>query len=563
MDNDSENTLSPDSLEDSISSFSDLNGHFLAALKQHAPSDDALDTKKIFAAIRIFALSEASKGLQVFLRSMKSNPPYWDRRVKMASGLHQLDLLRTMDIDAVLQDWDVLRYYVILSYALERYPLVLEYNQHLLRVEPADNIPKYRPMFNLLVADAQKKLSLPSFHMDHRTRTQKGWAANTTALSKLYKHKLSSDKQSDPLLPLRAHVGIDANVFPPTRKLPRCAIVFHPEPIEADFYPILYVAEHMPEDLRDKVECSCNTPRLSWEAIRDVLDDSPALRDLRLTVSDTRNHAGVHMVVYGPGLRDQEEDAGRAIGVTITNILIHYLGYFTWFLDIYHVSVEAEDDAPDGAISLEQLPQALQDLGYSPYVSREDMEERLHRTYTGTPSESTALRSDILTGEITCYPLQEEYQDGRTDTADHLINLGVVPCFLAWPKSIIPDDEKAFCERLLSHLEELGVSAMYKVIGAASGSVHFYLDLMVWSLPTFILYVEDYFSQIPGGDQVQLQGFRHGSEPIPATLSATGYRLKTPSETGEAAGAKAGGKSSANDREKNKGKNKGKKKHKK
>ncbi len=565
MDNDNENTLSPDSLEDSIVSFPDPDGHFLEGLKQFLPSDEDLDTKKIYDAIRILALSEANKGMRIFFRSLKSNPPYWDRRVAMVSGLDQLDFLKKMDIDAVHQDCDVLRYYVIFCYALERYPLVLEYNQYLLRAEPADNIPKYRPVINLLAADAQKALDLPSFRMSYYTRTQKGWAANASVLGKLYKHKLPSDGQADPLLPLKAHVGMDVKVFPPIRKFPRCAIVFHPAPIAIDFYPMLYVAEHMPEDLRDRVELTCETSKLSWEAICDALGEYPTLRDLRLTMIDTEEHKGVFMDVYGPGLRGLEEDAKAATEIALTNILIHYLGFFTWFMDIYSISIEIEDDAPDDAIPLEQLPQALQNLGYSPYLSRGDVEEQLHRSYSGTPSESAALRSDILAGETTCYPLQEEYRDGCTDTADHLINLGVAPCFLAWPKSIIPDDERAFCERLLAHLEELGVSAMYKVIGAASGSVYFYLDLMVWSLPTFILYVEEYFSQIPGGDQVQLQNFRHGSKPVLATLSAAGYRLKTPSETGEAADAKqAGNNGPANSKEKNKGKKKGSKnKHKK
>ena len=96
--------------------------------------------------------------------------------------------------------------------------------------------------------------------------------------------------------------------------------------------------------------------------------------------------------------------------------------------------------------------------------------------------------------------------------------MAVTPCFLAWPKSIIPDDETAFCHRLLAYLEEQEPSPLYKVLGTASGSQYFYLDLLSWSIDNFIKDVEAYFATVSGGDQVLLQGFRHGSRPGPATL---------------------------------------------
>ena len=68
------------------------------------------------------------------------------------------------------------------------------------------------------------------------------------------------------------------------------------------------------------------------------------------------------------------------------------------------------------------------------------------------------------------------------------------------------------------YLEEGEDSPAYEVLGTASGSRYFYLDLMVWSLNTLIEDVETYFADIPGGDKVLLQCFRAGSKAGPATI---------------------------------------------
>lgn len=450
--------------------------------------------------------------------------PYWDNRYELFAAMAALYRHLERDESAFYKDSNLLASFTLITYALERYPEVPDLIQRLQKTRPTDHSRLISFGFPNLANDTRENLSLPRFMLDYKTRTEQGWEAVAELLKEVDLEKLraaDSAKQFSKLsarifLALAAFTGLHAAVLPPTEEQNKLVICFSLDNCYADLHVSYYVADKMPQALEDKVALAFGDPSTPAEDIPALLDQFPNLRDVRYTLQDSPGHVGALVEAYVPGLKFNEAASKKQ---EINDALIGLLSRDTWNLAIFGVAIRNKPVPPKNAISFEQIPQALQDLNYPLTVSDEAFIKALGREYANTPSKRPALREDIVSGSILQYSLQADYQDHRTNAADYLITLGVVPCFLAWPFSIVPDgDADALDSRFVSYLEERekGDPACM-ILGRATGTQYYYMDLLVWSLPALIQDVEAFFSEIPGGDQVILQCFRYGSKPGPAT----------------------------------------------
>ena len=548
------------------------SGSLLGSLQRfQSDGKDGADSKEMYDMLRTLTMLSVQEIMESDNEAAADAeeddaPSSLGTRDRVIGTLSLFDVLLMMDEEAVHQDADLLALLICMSFSAESYANIPEYCRYLVKAEPTEISEKFiEDIPNLLYLVAEN-ISLPRYRADYSQRVQQGWESLAPLLTDITKQWRKSAKELaiiNASYTFAAYLGFQATVFPPPKRNGKFSIWVSILDVAADLYPMLYVKEHLPEDLKDKVQFAMKSPKAAAKEWRDVLKEHPEYLDMRLALQESEDHTGVSIAAYGSKLQELYAEQGAEISNHLDTILGQLLGFYTWCYNVKRVTIPEEGTAPADAVSLMQLPQALTDLGYSLNVTQADLEEKLHRTYTGTPSENTALRMDILTGETSCYQLHTEYLEGRTDTADHLALLGVVPAFLAWPKSITSGDEQAFCNRLLSYLEEREDSPAYKVLGTASGSRYFYLDLMVWSLNTFVDDVEAYFAEVPGGDQVLLQCFRAGSRPGPATRE----RLEAYAETDyeddyeeeKAAKAKGSGKKHPSSKKKSKNRKKHKK----
>ncbi len=496
-------------------------GH-LAGLPLQTPfaeNSGSVAPKELYETYRTMAMTQAAQ--LITAATKKTNVYDLGDRIDVCAALALFDSAMDLDEKAASKDPVFLILYIHLSFSAENYPYIPYFNRLLDKAKAKSNLfESFQDLRRQIMRFTRESLSLARFTIDYKDRIQQGWEALAQILP-----KVSQSRQADTQdlcveiqFCLSSYMGVMGPVTPPATKGGKCAIRLIATVPETDLYPMLYVVEHMPEQLRDIVDISCEPPKPEVRDVRDFLTEQPLYQNLRFALKESEGHNGVALAVYGRDLQKLDQDGLLRVKTAISATLVDLLGYYGRHFAIQSISVLRQGTPPLDAVSLMQLPQALQDLGYSLNITLADLKHILHRTYTGTSSGGTALRTDILTGETTCYQLHAEYLAGRTEAADHLIFMGVTPCFLAWPKSIIPDDEKAFCHRLLDYLEAHEASPLYQVLGTASGSQYFYLDLLSWSIDNFIKDVEAYFATVPGGDQVLLQGFRHGSRPGPATL---------------------------------------------
>ncbi len=464
--------------------------------------------------------------------------PYWDNRYELFAAMAGLYRHLERDESAFYKDSNLLASFTVLTYALERYPEIPDLLQRLQKAQPTDLSRIVSFGYPNLASDTRENLSLPRFMLDYKTRTEQGWAAVAALLKEIDMEKLRAAdgaKQFSKLsarifLTIAAFTGLRVVVLPPTEELHKLIICFSLDNCYADLHATHYVVDKMPQDLDDKVVLAFGDPSTPAEDIPALLDQFPNLRDVHYTLRDSPGHLGVLVEAYIPGLKSKEAALRKQ---EIHDALIGLLSRDTCNLTIFDVAIRNKPFPPKSAISFEQIPRALQNMNYPLTVSDEAFIKAVGRQYANTPSKKTALREDIVSGSLFQYYLQADYQDRRTGAADILITLGVVPCFLAWPLSILQEGDKDTLDnRFASYLEERekgDYSAA--IIGNATGTRYYYMDLLVWSLSRFVKALETFLADFPGGDQVILQCFRYGSKPGPATVE----RLERFSDTaGEA-----------------------------
>ncbi len=491
---------------------------------------------------------DCERDLLPFLKSPTVDPAVWERLAEYYFALQVFGPPKDPNETLVI--------YTLLCIALDRHREARDCARQL-AANPDDDGAK------ALLQYAEDHMSLPRFHAAFLSRSQNAWIAASASIQQYNSGKIDQlqlNEQVYKVFRIWTELPAIVDILSPKKG----SIVFTPEDWLLDLYSVrasIYAGlPSQPNELKGDwggfIGASSH-----YEKVILGDDTEVSFSDIITAVVDNAAHNGARIKIHCPAF-SKYVNYGEC-NTLFTHAVERILGAADYCTNVRDVEyVRSMSRKPTG--TLDTLAEQLEAAGYTSGHDIDDVAPiRMRRAYRRPQTDAVQrLRDDIRTGETICWALQEDYENNRTGTADHYMNRGIAPVFLAWPRSIMDCGEEAFTQNLVDALNEGDAPYNVQVLGKASGTQYCYLDLLAWSPLYLVELVEQYFAQIPGGDAVRMQSFYYDAYPCPVSIARTQEHCSLGGEDQPTQGQAPNGKPpAARPKEKKKNAAKAKRKH--
>ncbi len=448
------------------------------------------------------------------IKLFQTNPLDRLLRQRLIEYYHAIQMLGPPVEDGTYLD---LLVYTLLCVALDRHREARDLAKKLLTLKPQNDTAQS------ILEYAEDHMSLPRFYSVFITRSRNAWAAASQYILDYRRGKILQEQLTEQVRKVfDIWLGISADADVTSRREGIVSFTSNNWPL--DLYSVqasVYAGlPEQPDSLRENWLASVS----AGARYETVLLENGAALDLstvQTAVEDNVAHTGVRVKVYHDAISPVA--ACPEVQEQFTHVVEHILGAPDFCINVR--AVETMRAMPRHVTgTLATLVQQIEALGYTSGHEIDDVAPiRLRRTYTQRPQAGPGprLRDDIRKGDTICWALQDDYTHQRTDTADHYMNRGIAPVFLAWPRSIMDCDEETYTQRLINVLREGDLPYNVQVLGKASGTQYCYLDLLAWSSLQLVEALEKHLSEIPNGDTFRLQSFYYDAYPCPISMART------------------------------------------
>lgn len=375
------------------------------------------------------------------------------------------------------------------------------YFEDALKYHPGD-APRYTSQEQIreLIEICEARLALPDFRENFRQRTVRAWetfAARETDLRRL----LNEEKIEEVLTICREtlHIAFLNIAFEIGVGGKKPELILTPEEDRVKLFELLYFRRHAPSEVLENWEI-----RLGRQPVTNVAlhsdDVDVAADDVRVWVEEYKEGT-VALTLYSekflPLLRDDEDNEDRVLwlaGALVGNVVgeIPYMRYVAYL----HVKGEP-DNTP--SVSLAELPEKLEELGYDLSISTEELLE-IYCGYQMKPDNDpdAIWRADVIAGSSSCFQLIEDYMQDDVYSIDDLHADGAVAGFLIYRLDSFDGEDRDkkifdFREELEAYLGQNAGADAVTLTGGATGISFGYLDFIAWDLRAVLSAAKEFF----------------------------------------------------------------------
>lgn len=374
-------------------------------------------------------------------------------------------------------------------YYLDQEGIALHYFEQALEARPGDEDTLE------FIDDCLRCLSLPRFEKNFRQRTEEAWAAFSEMEGEL-RTMIGTDgklEQGELLLKTCSQV-LELAFCDPAFELgfngEKYELILSPEGKRSALFPLVYFQQHAPKSILEHWNILVGRQPSQGFSLRTG-DIEVKAEDVQVWVQPTTDDR-VSLTVYCERLLPLlSEDPDRSWWLLFT-LMDQVLGEVSSiaFVDEFDQLAVPRDES---SVSLADLPQTLQNMGFSLWNDAKDYLDNSYICYEITPVEDPAAdwRLDVFTGSVRLPSLINDYMAARSDVMDEYHKDGITAGFLCYPLSGFDGEDRGkrildFRDSLQETLQKTVGDDAITFLGGATGLYYGYLDFIAWDLPAVL-----------------------------------------------------------------------------
>ena len=366
-------------------------------------------------------------------------------------------------------------------YYLDREDCALPHFEEALAALPGDADTEH------MIESCRKMLSLPLVQRPFRIRVQEAWAVFAQAEAGL-RALMDSDEDCGEELIERCNaalcIAFDDVSFELGKGGAKYELILTPEGMRTKLFSLVYFARLAPASVREHWDIHVGRTASLGFALRRG-DCTVAMEDV--TVWFAQEGAGIALTLYCekllPLLREDEDRTWWMLS-TIVDQALGEIAAIRLIHDFEIIDTPKEEPS----ITLDCLPRALSEAGFSLDSDAEDYLEHSYLAYERDPDTSaeTDWRLDVYTGSTRLPSLLSAYMENDAALVNMYHADGIAVGFIAYP---LPEDLHGkseeildFRDTLMEAITETAGEDAVSFLGGATGTGCGYLDFIAWDL---------------------------------------------------------------------------------
>ena len=361
------------------------------------------------------------------------------------------------------------------------------------------------------IADCQNRLALPRFAKNFRQRTKESWAAFAAIEAELRSIMDDEDRQKrgEELLDKCSSalkVALSDTAFELGFNGEKYELILSPEGLRSRLFPLVYFQSQAPQAVLENWNIWVGRQRSEGFELR--VDDIGVKAEDVLVWAEKNQDEKADLILYCaklvPLLKQEPDKAWWMLSTLVDQVL----GEINTIALIGGFDVFAEAKA-EPSVLLADLPQALQEMGFTFFKDGEEYLENSYLAYEMEPiSDPDAdWRLDIFAGNTRLPVIINEYLAARSDLLDEYHQDGIVAGFFCYPLEGFSGEERS--NAILDFRDSLQEAIFNKVgeeavtfLGGATGLYYGYLDFIAWDLFAVLDAAQEFFqaSTLPRAD---------------------------------------------------------------
>lgn len=357
------------------------------------------------------------------------------------------------------------------------------------------------------IDDCRNRLSVPYFEENFKERTIKAWQyfeqEEATLRNLIDKKDENEIEQLVSLCNDILHTAFTNIAFELGFNGEKYDLILSAEGYKGALFPIIYFASHAPESVHKNwnIIVGRNPVRNAGFKTDDV---NITGKDVKVWVNKTGedNNVKAELKVYCEKLLPLlKENEGKVwwILTTYTDNILGEIAHMR-FIDSYDV-LEKEEEAP--YITLDTLPEALNDMGFNINIKAEEYIDNSYLGYSLKPADDEELdiRLDVIAGSTRCPDLINDYLNDSSEYMNELHDDGITAGFFFFPVESFMDNGTdasklfAFRDEVEAELiEKAGADAVI-LLGGATGIEFGYIDFIAYDIKAVLEAGTEIFSK--------------------------------------------------------------------
>lgn len=383
-------------------------------------------------------------------------------------------------------------------YYLDQEGMALRYFEQALEARPNDTDTLE------LIDRCKHCLALPQFGKTFWERTVMAWEAFAEKEVAL-RHIMDEDKKHEQGDVLTAkceeilHLAFETISFEIGFNGEKYELILTPEGNKIKLFELVYFQKHAPQEVLKYWNILVGRQPVKNIGLRSG-DWSLSGDDVQVWVEQL-SKSRIGLTVYCEKLLpllQEDENQAKWMLYTITDQLLGEISAM-WYIDQFTV---IQERWAEPSILLDQLPQALQDMGYDLSTDAEHYLENSYIGYQLEPNEDPEAdwRLDTIAGSTNCPSLINGYLNDENDDMDTLHADGAVAGFLCYPLDSFDGVNRSekmfdFRDQLEAMLTTDHMQEALTLTGGASGIYVGYLDFIAWDLPAVLEAAKVFFAE--------------------------------------------------------------------
>ena len=372
------------------------------------------------------------------------------------------------------------------------------------------------------IADCQNRLALPRFAKNFRQRTKESWAAFAEIEAELRSIMDDEDRQkrSEELLgkcSSALKVALSDTAFELGFNGEKYELILSPEGLRSRLFPLVYFQRQAPQAVLE--HWNVWVGRQKSEGFELRVDDIGVKAEDVLVWAEKNQDEKADLILYCaklvPLLKQEPDKAWWMLSTLVDQVLgeINTIALIGGF-----VFAEAKAEP---SVLLTDLPQALQEMGFTFFKDGEEYLENSYLAYELNPisDPDTDWRLDVYAGNTRLPVIINEYLAARSDLLDEYHQDGIVAGFFCYPLEGFSGEERS--NAILDFRDSLQEAIFNKVgeeavtfLGGATGLYYGYLDFIAWDLFAVLDAAQEFF-QASGLPRADFHVFRRDVGGVP------------------------------------------------
>ncbi len=338
-----------------------------------------------------------------------------------------------------------------------------------------------------MIESCRKMLSLPLVQRPFRIRVQEAWRAFEEAERDLRALMDAEEDRGEELIErcdAVLRIAFDDVSFELGKGGAKYELILTPEGMRTKLFSLVYFARLAPASVREHWDIHVGRTASLGFALRRG-DCTVAMEDV--TVWFAQEGAGIALTLYCekllPLLREDEDRTWWMLS-TIVDQALGEIAAIRLIHDFEIIDTPKEEPS----ITLDCLPRALSEAGFSLDSDAEDYLEHSYLAYERDPDTSaeTDWRLDVYTGSTRLPSLLSAYMENDAALVNMYHADGIAAGFIAYP---LPEDLHGkseeildFRDTLMEAITETAGEDAVSFLGGATGTGCGYLDFIAWDL---------------------------------------------------------------------------------